>query len=263
MRFEASQEGRRPFQWGDAAILAGLAVFALHPADGARPVVGAAGIALILLPLLRLRGIDPAAAMMTGGLCAFAGLASQWFFWPLYLLVPILGFLAAGEILRQRRPFLASARPGRFGKGEAALVLLISVAAGLALSAWALLWNPDLSGFRAMLPRWSVPALIGAGLAFSVVNAILEEFIWRGVFQRWLTTFAGGGGAVVLQALSFGVAHYIGFPGGFVGAGLATIYGLMLGALALRSGGLLAPLVAHVLADAVIFALVASSASAG
>jgi membrane protease YdiL (CAAX protease family) len=62
--------------------------------------------------------------------------------------------------------------------------------------------------------------------------------------------------AIVLQALSFGALHFGGFPSGLAGMSLATIYGLMLGALAYRCKGLLAPCAAHVLADSVIFAIV-------
>lgn len=107
-----------------------------------------------------------------------------------------------------------------------------------------------------MLPPWPVAGLVAAGAAFSILNAILEEFAWRGVFQHWLLGIVPRASAVLLQALSFGALHYTGFPGGFVGVGLSTIYGVMIGALALRSGGLLAPIVAHVAADAVIFTIV-------
>jgi hypothetical protein len=41
-----------------------------------------------------------------------------------------------------------------------------------------------------------------------------------------------------------------------VGVGLATIYGLMMGVVRRRSGGLLAPWIAHVLTDVVIAGIV-------
>jgi hypothetical protein len=37
---------------------------------------------------------------------------------------------------------------------------------------------------------------------------------------------------------------------------LASVYGVSLGALRVRSGGLMAPFIAHVCADAVIFVLI-------
>jgi membrane protease YdiL (CAAX protease family) len=41
--------------------------------------------------------------------------------------------------------------------------------------------------------------------------------------------------------------------------GLAAMWGAMIGALALRSRGLAAPVVAHIAADAVIFAVLAGA----
>ncbi|MCP5113866.1 MAG: CPBP family intramembrane metalloprotease, partial [bacterium] len=43
-----------------------------------------------------------------------------------------------------------------------------------------------------------------------------------------------------------------GFPRGGIGVGLATVYGLILGLVWNRSRGMLAPWVAHVLADSTI-----------
>jgi membrane protease YdiL (CAAX protease family) len=88
--------------------------------------------------------------------------------------------------------------------------------------------------------------------AFALFNALFEELIWRGVFQSRLTALFGSPLAIVLQAVSFGVAHAHGFPRGVVGVALVTVWALMLGALRARAAGLLAPLLAHVVADATI-----------
>jgi hypothetical protein len=61
--------------------------------------------------------------------------------------------------------------------------------------------------------------------------------------------------AFVVQAVAFGLIHWRGFPRGLDGVVLATVYGLMLGAIRRRTGGLLAPWLAHVFADVVILAL--------
>jgi membrane protease YdiL (CAAX protease family) len=57
----------------------------------------------------------------------------------------------------------------------------------------------------------------------------------------------------------FGVGHLHGFPSGWIGVGLATIYGLMLGVVRLRTGGLLAAWIAHVAADFTIACLILTS----
>jgi len=57
-----------------------------------------------------------------------------------------------------------------------------------------------------------------------------------------------------------GLAHIHGFPRGWLGVALATVYGLMTRVLRMRSRGLVAPLVAHVAADATIFGTLATLA---
>ena len=247
----------RAFAWGDAAVLAALALFTFRFVWFVKPSMAIIGVALLIACSLRTRSFDLPAAAMTGALCLYAALPPRWSVWPTYLLVPILVAIALAALRGFRRDLFAGVQPGRLGRGELGLIVLISATAAVALLRWVLLLEPDLSRFKAMLPSWPLLALFGAGTAFSVINAVLEEFVWRGVFQHWLGSIMSPPWAVTIQALSFGTVHYLGFPGGVAGAALATIYGAMLGALALRSGGLLAPLVAHIAADAVIFTIVA------
>jgi len=223
-------------------------------------MLAVAGAALLVASLLRSRSFSLFASALVGALCLYTGLGRQWFVWPFYLLIPVLAATAVALALRRKDEFSAAARLGRLGRSEWGWIALISFTAALALILWVRLLEPDLSSFKAMLPLWPPAALVGAAIFFSLVNAVLEEFIWRGVLQRWLLLVASPALAVALQALSFGIFHFTGFPGGLVGMGLATLYGAMLGALALRSGGLLAPIVAHIGADLVIFTLVAINA---
>jgi membrane protease YdiL (CAAX protease family) len=68
------------------------------------------------------------------------------------------------------------------------------------------------------------------------------------------------GVVLALQALAFGLLHIQGFPRGWSGVLLATVYGAMMGELRRRTGGLLLPWAVHVGADLVISAVVASIA---
>ena len=183
--------------------------------------------------------------------------------WPVYLLIPIAGAFALAFAAGFGRDFLAALARGRLRRTEWGLIALIAVVAAIALVAWVALFQPDLTRLRAMIPEWPLLGLIGAGATFSIVNAILEEIVWRGILQRWLTTFLAPPVAVAVQAASFGAAHYSGFPSGAAGIFLAAVWGAMIGALALRSKGLLAPIVAHVAADMVIFAVVAGALEFG
>ena len=67
------------------------------------------------------------------------------------------------------------------------------------------------------------------------------------------------GGTTVL----FGLGHLHGYPPGPLGAVLAGLFGLALGLLRLRTGGLGLAIAVHVSADATIFGLLWSSGAFG
>jgi uncharacterized protein len=58
--------------------------------------------------------------------------------------------------------------------------------------------------------------------------------------------------AIAVQAFTFGMAHLYGFPRGIIGVLLAGTWGILLGMLRIRLRGLLAPFLAHVMADLTI-----------
>jgi hypothetical protein len=86
-----------------------------------------------------------------------------------------------------------------------------------------------------------------------MVNAAVEEGAYRGVILHALDRSLGPGfAALLLQALAFGAIHIRGFPRGWIGVGLACIYGLLMGVIRRRAGGMFAPWIAHVFTDVVI-----------
>jgi hypothetical protein len=134
-----------------------------------------------------------------------------------------------------------------------------------ALVGWYLAVRPDLADVVETYLAVSAPAwliLLGAA-GFALVNAALEEAVWRGILQPELAERFGPGLAVGLQATSFGAAHAWGFPRGVAGVALVTAWGVLLGLLRARSRGLLAPWLAHVAADAVIAAIVLTLVAPG
>jgi len=134
--------------------------------------------------------------------------------------------------------------------------LLCAIVTPLALVGWVALLRPDVSNVVEAIPDYPVAALLSAGVGFALVNALLEEWIWRGVFQARLTRLFGPTAGVALQAASFGIAHAWGFPRGVVGVLLVGVWAVMLGVLRHHARGLLAVVVAHVVADATIAAIV-------
>jgi membrane protease YdiL (CAAX protease family) len=239
----------------------GLTAYALLPVLP-RLFVAAVGVALLLTCLRELPGdgaFSRAARAVIGALSLYTVLPGPWKIWPTYLLVPLLIAGLIGFALGYGQDLLRAGRTGRLGRFEWVVIVMVALVAAVALVGWVALLDPDLSRQRAMLPQWPLAGLVIAGLSFSILNAILEEYIWRGILLDWLRTLMPVGAAVLVQAVSFGAAHYMGFPSGYPGAGLAAVYGLMLGGLSIRANGLLAPIIAHIAADAVIFSVLAGS----
>jgi len=241
----------------DAGIV--LVMLAALAAAPMVPLLAAVGCAALVYLLTGVALLRRAAAPARVGLllCAFFALVAyppMRLTWPLPMLLAV-GFYAA---VVRFVPWLGHGveiwRRGHIDRS----VVLISVAfagsASVALGLWTHLAQPDLGDLRALIPT-HVPLvlLILGGLLFSVFNAIGEEFLWRGAILDALDRTLGRGVLpVLIQAVSFGLAHYQGFPRGWSGVGLAAIYGLMMGIVRRRSDGMLAPIVAHVFADLTI-----------
>ncbi len=188
-------------------------------------------------------------------------LPSSLHVWPFNLLIPLIIYFAVVISVPFLRNSLRWLRFGRIGKDIALLVVAIVILSGIALYLWNRLLKPDLSihlGHMPVMPLWLFPF---AGICFSLGNAAMEEFTFRGVImQATDSAFGPGNASVIVQAWLFGVMHFVtGFPNGAWGLVMAFIYGIMLGAVRRRSQGLLAPWIAHVCADMVIFAILAEA----
>jgi membrane protease YdiL (CAAX protease family) len=134
------------------------------------------------------------------------------------------------------------------------LCVAAAAVAGVALLGWFVLLRPDVADIvKTFVPDVGLPLLVVGGLLFSMVNAAVEEIAYRGIMMHALEQALGRGAvALGLQALAFGTLHIHGFPRGWIGVCLATIYGLMIGVVRVRAGGIFAPWLAHVLTDMAI-----------
>jgi membrane protease YdiL (CAAX protease family) len=177
--------------------------------------------------------------------------------WPLYLLVPVLVYAALVLVIPSLRRSVHWLKLGRWDRTATLAIVGIVLVSSAALVLYQALVRPDLAALADQLPAGSLGGLIAFGALFAVLNAVLEEVIFRGVLYDALEAQYGPATAIVVTGLAFGVAHFQGYPPGPVGAVLAAVYGLMLGLLRWRTGGLAAPTVAHVFADATIFLIVA------
>ena len=240
----------------DAAVtVAIVAVFALLPLVPPSGHVWGIGALIALAIVAGLSG-DMLAAH-TAAFCALTvSLIGTVGAWPLPLVLALAIYGGVAAVYAPARLGLSWLRRGSFGPPVRRLVWLTVLVSASALVAWYELARPDVGVLRARIQPLSLVSLPLAAIGFATVNAAAEEGVYRGVIQYALESSIGFGvTALLLQSLAFGVAHINGFPSGGAGVGLACVYGLMLGIVRRRADGMLAPWVAHVCADLVIFAI--------
>lgn len=224
-----------------------------------RAAAGAAGVGLAAATAIAIwRRAVP--AMHLGIFCTLATIALAGGL-PVPWVVPLGAALGVYGLIVARTPGLRESitwlRWGSFDRVVRMWVRATVIVSAAALVLWFELLDPDVRELRAFIPALPVGLLLVGGLLFAVLNAAAEEAAFRGIMMAALDdVFGPGARSIVLQAAAFGVMHIRGFPRGLSGVGLAFIYGLMLGYIRRRAGGMYAPWVAHVVADVVIFAIV-------
>jgi membrane protease YdiL (CAAX protease family) len=246
--------GGRGDQWFALLAIAALAAQAV-PGPAGPAAVRWVGVAFSVA--LALVGAQFARAPAVSLACLAACIAVTQTFgvpWQVALAAALGAFVLLGRRFSCVRP-----SPGWRARGRVPLgwTLVAGGVTPFALAGWFLLARPDLSDvLDTYVPDVPLPVLLIGGVGFALVNAALEELSWRGVMQDRLIPLFGISGAILLQAASFGVQHAWGFPRGIEGVALAGGWAVLLGFLRQRSEGLLAPFVAHVVADATIAVIV-------
>ena len=238
------------------ALTALITIASLVPLAAAAPV--AVPIVALTIVAWRIRSLAATAVGLFAVAClvlAVAGIGPQQ-------IVFSIAFVGSALVMWRvawLRGATAWLQRGRLDRTLLAFAVGIAAVSGLALLAWYTVARPDLSDvldtYVRDQPLW---LLVPGALLFSMVNAAIEEGAYRGLLLGALDATLGPGPiAVVLQAIAFGALHmHGGFPRGVVGVGLAFVYGMLLGALRRRAGGLRAPWVAHVLTDMAIAGIV-------
>ena len=179
--------------------------------------------------------------------------------WPWYLALPVLvygGIILAIGPLRRTAPKLAVGRMGGWPLACAAILALTTT--GVLVGFQAII-RPDVKELAAKLPVDWFGNLLLAGICFSIVNAVLEELIFRGILWEVVSEEWNNAMALGVTALLFGVGHLDGYPPGPLGVILAGLYGITLGGLRWWTGGLALTTACHVGADATIFCILASA----
>jgi membrane protease YdiL (CAAX protease family) len=181
-------------------------------------------------------------------------------FWPQILLLPIIIYALVLALIPNLRRSILWLRAGRLTSRIIILILATIMLSIIALVGWYLLFQPNVTSHLAMIPKMPMWLLPLACLGFAMLNAAMEEVVFRGIMMQALDSVFGAGIlTIVIQAFSFASFHYLGgFPNGVWGFAMVFVYGFMLGVLRRRSQGILASWIAHVLADIAIFAILAT-----
>jgi uncharacterized protein len=177
--------------------------------------------------------------------------------WPLPLVVILAGY---GAVLASFPGARRSARFWHRGTIDRATVfwmVLFVLGSAVALVGWRYGARADLGRYRRFVPAGFPAWVLFAGVVpYAMLNAFFEELVCRGIIWQACEEAFGVVAALGLTSLVFGLWHYRGFPSGLLGVALATMYGLMMGFVRIRTRGLLGPFIAHLLADVVIYVLV-------
>lgn len=89
-------------------------------------------------------------------------------------------------------------------------------------------------------------------------DAVGQEIVWRGMFLHGLlATGMPSGVCNVIQAVSFGAAHWYGIPSGWSGMGLTFVFGWFMGWLVITQDGMAMALAVHWVADYFIYTSIA------
>jgi membrane protease YdiL (CAAX protease family) len=175
--------------------------------------------------------------------------------WPWLLLAPLIGYFLVVAFSPKLRRSLCWLRAGSVSFPAIAAAVVMAAATSITLLVFNHLARPDLHEFRAVIPLQSFGTILAA-IVFSVVNATLEELVFRGILFDALDVQWGKWVTLNATAFLFGLGHLHGYPPGWIGICLAAVFGFAVGALRWWTGGLALPIAAHVAADATICSIV-------
>jgi membrane protease YdiL (CAAX protease family) len=240
-----------------AFLALGVLAFAgLEPSVGGKLAITVAAVAILVVMYIFCRRwmsspLQDAAILVT--LIYVFGLFPVIGMWPI---VGALSLALTAGIAWRRKSLRAWRGWFRLGRIDTAVwgwfaIIVVLTISGLLL--WMFLFDGHLpeayvSAARSV-PKWQ--AAVG-GAVFLIVNGIIEDAIFFGILLTATSGPLHQVSAVVVVAAAFGMAHFSGVPGSMIGVAMAGAWGAVLGLLRVRTDGMLATYLAHVLADATI-----------
>jgi membrane protease YdiL (CAAX protease family) len=210
-----------------AADLENPWIAAVREAPRRRPaaLVALIGLGVALALAIASRAAVPAAGQVVASLLAFVGLG----------VAAIIGTRLEGRRLWPRESFGPAAGFGGLALGLGAVFACAAVAS--IAGATGMIVGPPLAPLGAIV----------AALLVAALGAAAQEMFFRGWIQPVLGAAWGVWPGVLITAAAFAALHLAAGAHGLLVAVNLVLAGLLLGLLALRSGGLAAPTAAHLM----------------
>jgi membrane protease YdiL (CAAX protease family) len=244
---------------GATIVLSVVAVLsmALVIPDTAGKWVLAVLAGLLLLSIIRRAVYAIHAALFVLLLLLLVALIPLFQIWPLSILMPLIMYGIVASIVPQLRNSVGWIHRGSINSKLIKLIIATILVSALALIGWVILTKPDVKHHLALVPELPFWAYPFTGIGFAILNAMMEEAIFRGIIMEALDSALGAGYlSACIQAIPFAALHYLaGFPNGVLGFIMVGVYGIMLGIIRRLSRGMLAPLITHFAADITIFSI--------
>lgn len=160
-------------------------------------------------------------------------------------------FVAAGAVLLPDR-FGFRVFPDSFAAGATQALAGLASGGVVILASWILVSRTRAGRRLAMMQAEAVRDVSTAeAIILAFTAGIVEEMVFRGALWTLVSSFLGGWAALAVTSVLFGAVHGAFRRGYLLWSLIATASGVLAGLLLMSCGTLFAPMLMHVLVDAV------------
>lgn len=175
----------RSLSLNSTIIILSIAVFSIFQVFPTKQIWALLLLAFLSIPAIVVRSKAALHTILFCFLLVFLPLALQIFsWWPFRLLAPLLAYHLIVLLFPDLRQSYMRLQRGEINKDVFLVMVATIFITTLALIGWCWLLKPDLSIYFGQIPNMPLILIPFAGLAFSVLNAVMEEFVFRGIIMN-------------------------------------------------------------------------------